>query len=75
MSLRSKGEEAGGNSGLNQKRRKGDMAKERYERHTINNLIRQAEYKDSLGMPLNDSERFVIDNKAFLLRKKARMTE
>jgi hypothetical protein len=71
MSLPPK-DESGGGSGeppINQRRRRSDMAKERYERNAIANLIRQAEYKQSLGMELTDSERFVIENKAFLLRK------
>lgn len=73
MSLQSKDDGGGGGNPFNQKRRRGDIMKEKYERHTIENLIRQAEYKQSLGMELTDSERFVIDNKAFLLRKKAMM--
>lgn len=71
MSLQPRDEQGGGDSAsLNQKRRKADIMKEKYEVRTIENLIRQAEYKDSIGMQLNDSERFVIDNKSFLLRKK-----
>lgn len=75
MSLQPRDDGGGDGNPLNQKRRRGDLMKEKYERHTIENLIRQAEYKQSLGMELNDSERFVIDNKAFLLRRKAKMTE
>ena len=75
MSLNSRDEGGGGGSPITQKRRRGDIMKEKYERHTIENLIRQAEYKQSLGMELNDSERFVIDNKSFLLRKKTMMTQ
>ncbi len=55
--------------GFNQKRRNADRVKERYQKNTIENLIRQAEYKNSLGMELTSDERFVIDNKGFLLRK------
>lgn len=73
MSLKSRGDEGGGDSSFNQKRKRADIMKEKYEQNTINNLIRQAEYKASVGMELNDSERFVIDNKSFLLRKKASM--
>lgn len=70
MSLQPRDEQGGDSASLNQKRRKADIMKEKYEVRTIENLIRQAEYKDSIGMQLNDSERFVIDNKSFLLRKK-----
>jgi hypothetical protein len=55
--------------GFNQKRRNADRVKERYQKNTIENLIRQAEYKNSLGMEMTDSERFVLENKGFLLRK------
>jgi len=68
MSLEYKGEDTS-SGGLNQKPRKADRLKEKYQKHTIENLIRQAEYKDSLGMELTPDERFVIDNKSFLLRK------
>ena len=73
MSLKSRDEERGGDPSLNQRRRKADIMKEKYERSTMESLIRHAEYKQSVGMELNDSERFVIENKAFLLRKQKMM--
>lgn len=76
MSLQSKkGEENAGGSGFNQKRRNADRVRERYQKHTIENLIRQAEYKNSLGMELTGEERFVLENKGFLLRKRKMMSK
>ena len=76
MSLESKkGEENAGGSGLNQRRRNADRIRERYQKHTIENLIRQAEYKNSLGMELLPEERFCLENKAFLLRKRKMMSK
>ena len=70
MSLESnRGDEKQVGDGFNQRRRNADKIKERYQKNTIENLIRQAEYKSSLGMELTADERFVIDNKGFLLRK------
>lgn len=68
MSLAPKGADTS-EGGLNQKTRKSDRLRESYQKHTIENLIRQAEYKDSLGMELTLDERFVLDNKSFLLRR------
>lgn len=57
------------NDGTEQRKRWADKYTERYEKQTIENLVRQASYKDSLGMELLPEERFVLENKRWLLRK------
>ncbi len=74
MSLQSREEDAS-DRGLNQKPRKAEAMRERYQKHSIENLIRQAEYKDTLGMELSADERFVIDNKGFLLKRRKALNE
>ena len=61
--------------GTDQRRRKADIVKEEYERRSVENMIRNAAYKDSVGMDLLPEERFVLENKRWLLRKKRQIAE
>lgn len=78
MSLekRRKEESVSQESGMQQDgspRRKADVHRERYSKAVISRQLREAEYKDSLGMELSPQDIFLIENGQFfkkLLRKK-----
>jgi len=53
-------------------RRKADVYRERYSKAVISRQLREAEYKDSLGIELSPQDIFLIENGQFfkkLLRK------
>jgi len=54
-------------------RRNADVYRERYSKAVISRQLKEAEYKDSLGMELSPQDAFLIENGQFfrkLLRKK-----
>jgi len=54
-------------------RRNADVYRERYSKAVISRQLKEAEYKDSLGMELSPQDVFLIENGQFfkkLLRKR-----
>ena len=66
-------QEGGMQQGSSSPRRNADVYRERYSKAVISRQLKEAEYKDSLGMELSPQDVFLIENGQFfkkLLRKR-----
>jgi len=75
MSLRPRDEpeQKSGGYGYQEGRKYSDLRKENFSKTVIEARLREAEYKDSIGMELTQYDEFLLQNKHFfkrVLRKK-----